>query len=167
LINPWAILAAVAIAIGCYFYGRADGKAVGEGEWKSRESAELVAANAKIVALEEDRRRREQKHADEVARISTNYQRQLSDAKRKRDSDVVAVRAGDIRLFDPGTRKGACIDWGREVGAAAGGRDGGACRELSREATEFLLGLAGEADEVALQLSACQALVRADREIGR
>lgn len=98
------------------------------------------------------------------AAISENYQEQLEDEKQKTAALIAANRAGAFRMRDPNAV--ACPPHGGiqpETSTSTGGRDGAAPGELSGAAAEFLLGLAGEADSVARQFAACQAVVRADR----
>lgn len=64
----------------------------------------------------------------------------------------------DTRSPQPGDRSTAA-----EVGPAASQCHGAQTVELPRAASEFLLNLIGECDEVATQLTACQQIVRADR----
>ena len=133
--------------------------------WQTRESEQLRAANAKIMEAQDAARAAERAHADAMAAVSTNYQRRLNDASKQAAADRDAVRAGTIRLRDPNSPAGlrACGNFAAEASPTAPGRDDRATGELSAEATEFLLDLAADADQIALQLQACQSIVRADR----
>lgn len=136
-------------------------------QYAARDNAALQAAiqakdkaEARIAALEDN-------NAKAVAAASTNYQKGLADGKVTLDAALADVRAG-FRLRDPAGSPGLsarCI--GDAIGppsAAASGRDGQAGSELSQAASDFLLRLAGEADEVVIQLTACQQILISDRE---
>lgn len=166
--SPYAIIGLL-IAWGLSLAGvgwwqRNDGETVERSAWQARENAELVTANGKIKTLEEGARKAEQDKAAALAAISTDYERKLSDANKQRAADAAAVRAGSLRLRDPsapGLR--ACGSLPTEAAAGTGQRDGGAAGELSGEATQFLFDLTADADQVAIQLQACQAVIAADR----
>ena len=165
LIAAGVVAGLAMLAWGIYGKGEAAGVAKERAVWQGKESKELAAANAKILKLEQEARDREARQALALAEASADYQKRIADEKKKRDAAVAAARAGALVLRDPGRPVGACPDRGEAPGAPAGtvGRDGAAGGELSREAAAFLLELAGEADAVAEQLTACQAVVKADR----
>lgn len=158
-----AIVAVIAVT---YWLGYGHGTDSERAKWTTRESEELRAANAEIDRLQREARVAEQAHAESLTAISANYQKELRDAKRAHDAHVAAVRAGSLRLRDPGasTRESACEDRVSEAAAGAGVRDGAEGAELSERASQFLLELTARADRVAEQLVACQAIVRRDRE---
>ncbi|MDP3841083.1 MAG: lysis system i-spanin subunit Rz [Oxalobacteraceae bacterium] len=117
-------------------------------------SKKLADANAKVRATEK-------KSTQDLATISATYQKGLSDVISTHKDLVARIRSGAVRLSVP-----ARADPAGAAGipaAATGGRDGGARCGLSDAAAEFLAGLASEADGIARQLSACQAVLNADR----
>lgn len=117
-------------------------------------SKKLAEANARVRATE-------QKSAQDLAAISATYQKGLSDVVSTHKDLVARIRSGAVRLSVPARANPA----GAAVASAAGasGRDGETRCQLSDTAAEFLTGLASEADGVAQQLTACQAIVTADR----
>lgn len=139
-----------------------------ESRYKTRDNAALAAANKRIQELETKVRAQEQQHVDALARIGKTHQEELDREKAKRARAVADARAGALKLRDPGARPCAAPGGGGEAGearTAAGSGDAQAGAELSRPFTEFLIDLAGEADEVVRQLGACQAVIEADRRI--
>lgn len=156
----------IASVIGVGYWQREDGKTVERSAWQARENSELAMANAKIVELEETARATERKHANQIASISRNLQEEIARAKLQKDLDSVAARNGALRLYDK-FAAGVCADRDKAgaVGAGAGRRDGSTGCELSSEAAQFLLGLAGDADDIARQLTACQAVITSDRSL--
>lgn len=171
--NPYLIIGALVAVIASFFAGQHNGARVERAGWLQRENAELVAANAKILQLEEKARAEEAAHAVALNKISADYQGALNDARAETKRLADAARTGGFRLrvhaACPGTAPGAA----GAASAAPGGRDGPPAGELPGEAAAtlsgadaaFLIDLAGEADEVVRQLGACQAVVRADRAI--
>lgn len=134
--------------------------------YAKRDNAALAAANIRINELQEAARKREREHAAQLNDISGQYQQEVGNANRKVADLTRRVRAGDLRLRDPGAVCAAQGGGGRvpEASGSAGGRDGGTGTELSAATAEFLISEANRADDVARQLAACQAVVRADRK---
>ncbi|BEV15813.1 lysis protein [Herbaspirillum sp. DW155] len=137
--------------------------------WTGKENAALRSAHARLRELEEKARAAEARHAQTMAAISTQYQKDLSNERLAKDRALAAVRRGELRLYDPagravsvgGVQRGdAC-----PAGPRAAGGDDAAPGELSTPAAEFLLALTGEADEVTHQLTACQAVIAADHQV--
>lgn len=168
--NPYVIIgliaAWIASLVGVGYWQNEAGHVDERTTWQTRENGELRTANATIKALQEQARKDEQTHAAALAAVSTDYERKLSDANKQRAADAAALRAGTLRLRDPNpTGLRACGGIAAEIGAGAGRRDGPEGGELSEAAAGFLLGLASNADDVARQLTACQAVVVKDREL--
>lgn len=132
-----------------------------EATWLKREAATNADAVVRIKAAEERVRAAEARATQAQADIDAAYQRGLQENQNAKDAAVAELRAGR-RLFIGAQ----CPPAGNAVpGATAPARsgDGGARAELSEPAAEWLVGLASEADAVARQLAACQAVIRADR----
>lgn len=117
-------------------------------------SKNLQEANVRVRAIE-------QKSAQEINVISTTYQEDLSHVIATQKSLVAGIRSNAIRLSVP-SRISACSTAGAST-TSPSGRDATARCQLSDEAAEFLTGLASEADSISHQLSACQAVLTADR----
>ena len=168
--NPYVIIGLLvawgASLVGVGWWQNDAGHVAERTTWQARENGELRTANATIKALQEQARKDEQTHAAALAAVSTDYERKLSDANKQRAADVAAIRAGTIRLRDPNpTGLRACGGLAAQVGAGAGRRDGPEGGELSEAAAGFLLEFASDADDVARQLTACQAVVVKDRDL--
>ena len=145
---------------------RHDGRTAERAEWQARESEQLRHAHAAITRLTAAARAAEARNASALATISTRHTQELHHAQAQRTRDRADLRAGTLRLRDPGApglRADGCLP--PAPGPAAGGRDARTPGDLSREAAEFLLDLAAEADDTARQLAACQRVVIADREM--
>lgn len=169
----WAIYAAVlAAALGALWYayatidgrGYARGKAETEAAFVKRDNKALQDALAKVAQLQADVQAREQAHADALDRIRRTHHQETANAKRQHDADLAALRAGTLRLRDPGTtERTAQCDRSPETAPAAAARlgDGAPGAELSAEAAGFLLSLVHDADALARQLGGAQDVIRA------
>ena len=132
--------------------------------WQKRENTELSAANKKIRSMQDSARRNEQLHAAALADVSTNYQKELSNANKQRAADIAAVRAGALRLRVQYPASIYAIgDRPAETGPGAGGCDGPKGAELPESIVADLLGLAADADDITRQLTACQRVIIEDR----
>lgn len=159
------------VAVG--WWQRHDGMAAVEAAWQKREATQQAQHAAQINNLQQAARQAERDSADAMSAIANDYERKLTDAKNRRAADIAAMRAGTLRLRDPGAAPvPACAGTAAEAGAGAGRRDGGASGELpaapagllSNQASEFLVNLAADADDVARQLAACQQVIINDRK---
>ena len=128
------------------------------------ENTQLAAANLRITELQEALRRAEAAHAQSMHQVSSQYQEDLKHVQTSHDATLAAVRAGTVRLHAPvkscPTDRGGATS---SAGASSGGRNDAARAELSAEASADLVRLASDADVIVHQLTACQAVVRADR----
>ena len=164
-------IAAAALAGVCYLAGRSDGRDIERSVWAEQQNSDLREANRALDAAHKAARDQEQEAARKVAAVSSTYQRDLANANRTKDLAMAALRSGALVLRDPVASSPPVSGGTAEAPACACGRDGppggvlsaSASRVLSGEASRFLIALASEADVVATQLQACQALVRADR----
>lgn len=165
MINPWMILGVLVLVICAAYGGYKHGTKIERAAWMERENKELAAANAKILKMTKEARDAEQAHASAVNKISTDLQGKADAAKSEVERLKSNSRAGTFRLRDPAAGKDSCGSGTAETGASPGERDGQKGAVISGAATEFLLQLAGEADEITVQLGACQEIIRADRAV--
>ena len=95
------------------------------------------------------------------ADIDTAYQKGITDGKVQLDSTLSDLRADVIRL----RKRFSCPAAGVSAAAASATvGDDAEASGLQREDAEFLVRLASDADAIALQLKACQAIVKSDRD---
>lgn len=122
--------------------------------------AERTAAK-KLEEVNTNVRAIEKKSAEEISSISTHYEQELRDVSIKQKNIVSGIRSGAVRLSIATSDRAANATC--PIATTASERDGEARSRLSDEAAEFLTGLASEADSLANQLSACQAVIVSDR----
>lgn len=162
--NPAAWLGAVlafSLAIGSgYLYGLTHGKKIERAEWQAKEIKADRAAADKLAQAQRDKAAIERKHQAAMVAASEAYQQELKHVRTQKDRVIADLRAGALRLRDPGTRYALGVHPLPGSGPAAGGCDAAAGGKLSDEAAEFLVDLVSEADEVARQLGRCQQVVQ-------
>lgn len=166
--NPWIIVgflvALGAAGTGGYFFGHSNGTTAEREAWEKRENTELQAANQKIHDLEEAARTSERAHAVAVAAIGIQHAKEIEDARKQKERDVADARSGALSLRIATPCKGASLRLGSPAAAAPSVGDGAETVELPREITADLFAFADDADEVARQLTACQAVILDDRK---
>lgn len=152
-----AAIAALGLLLGgSYFAGRADAQQScqlerQQREWQLSDERSQAAAAARAT---------ERTMADALATADANYQENLAREKETRDRRIADLLTDRRRLSIP-VRPGSCRV--SDPAASAGLGDGEARAELSPEAAAFLEGLALDADDIARQLGAAQAVIRIDR----
>lgn len=173
LVVVLALLSGIGYGIKSYLDGvdakaYARGKHETEAAYAKRDNKALQAANAEIQRLQNLARAHEHEDAERLAKIDQQRAEDAKNAKAQRDRDVAAARSGAIGMRDPGQAARCAAASGVSTGPAAepaaGERDGGAAGGLSREAVQFLLVLADDADDVAKQLASAQAVIRQDHQ---
>lgn len=160
ILNPttwlYAALALVLVGGSSYLYGRGDGREIERVEWQATEML------AKDYALKEQDKSaaaaREQEQAYAAAQIaaSQKYQQEIKNVATQKDRVIADLRAGAIRLRDPGRQYPTGENVLPATAAAASGCDGAAGGELSQPLSEFLVAAFSEADAITHQLTACQ-----------
>jgi prophage endopeptidase len=155
-----ALVLAAVLGFIAYLIYNAGGDAR-EAPWLKREAATNADAAARIKAAEDRVRAAVARATQARADIDAAYQRGLQENDDAKNTALAQLRAGR-RLFI-GAQCPASGSAVPDPAAPAGVGDGGARAELSEPAAEWLVGLASEADAVARQLAACQAVIRADR----
>lgn len=165
-----AFLLIAAMVYAIYAYGQQQlglGQQAEQAACLKRDNADLTHANAKIKSLEEQYRKQEHDHAAALASISSQYQKDLAHVKADKDRVIAGLRDGSVRLHIPvATTVQPNGGAASAVVSTTAGRDGETRAELSVAASEFLVSLTSEADEVTKQLGRCQEVINADRKSG-
>ena len=143
--NPWVILGFVlavgAAAGGGYYKGNIAGKAEVQQAW-DKEKAEQYAAYAKG---QEEARKREQEMQEAADKL-----RRDKDAEIRNINARAAALSNSLR--DRQERPAQVNSVSGSAGAGSGGCTG---KELYRSDSEFLIGIAREADELRAALKQC------------
>ena len=162
--NPYVIIGALVFAICSYFYGHHTGVQVTKAEW---EAEKLVAAAdaARILKAEQDKVR-EYEHllANTQNRVEKVYVDKIRTVEVVRDKLIDTARTDGLFI------DAACPDRSNPVPSAAASTSsdhGGTKARLSGEAAEALIAIAADADEITHQLTACQEILRNERDLRR
>jgi hypothetical protein len=152
--NPWVILGFVlavgAAAGGGYYQGNEAGKAKVQQQW-DKEKAEQYAAYAKA---QEEARKREQEMQEAADKLRKEKDRETRELAARNTALVNSLRDRNERPTQ-----------GNSVSGATGvGSSGCTGKELYRPDSEFLVRLAGEADELRFALKQCYAQYEAVRK---
>jgi prophage endopeptidase len=166
---PWLVMAKYVAMLGLLvavgLWQRHDGALSERVVWETRLAEENANAAKLIQAAEESARQKEHDSAQQIQSISADYQRKLAYEKTKYKSVDVAVANNDFRLLD---RDAAAVcpnnSGTAEAAAPSSGSDGAEGCKLSANVTRSLWFLATNADDIVEQLTACQAVVEADRK---
>lgn len=149
--------------------------------------SERVKANAEIAELKADHattladlertnrialqaatdaaRAAENKRVADMAALDLKYTTEMTNAKRETDAALAAVRSGELRLRDRFTCNSSTASGSvPETGAGPRVGDDATPSGLQVADAAVLVQRAADADEVVRQLTACQAIVRADRQ---
>ncbi len=126
--------------------------------------AQNNADNAtELAKLQAKTRATEQAKAAQLATIDEAHQKAIHDQQIISDRTIADLRNGTIRLRDKFTNEFAAASRLPSATAGPSVDYAAASIKLQQQDAEFLIFTAGEADQIADQLRACQAVVRADR----
>lgn len=133
----------------------------------AQHSLAIAAANQRTLDAEQRERDKEAQHAADMAALDEQRTKELNDAKAAADATIADLRAGSIRVRDrltcPAVRAAGPGAAG-QAGTSTSVGDASAAYGLQSADAEFLLSEAKRADEVTVQLRACQDIVRGDRK---
>jgi hypothetical protein len=149
------------VELGCVRYNQYQAGSIAKNaEWQEKENKELKLANKAIVDLRNKLALAEKEKSTQLTVAATTYQEKENAAKEIHQKNLNALRANLLRMYDPGTRsQPANRQSTASTAATTNGSDGAKNTELSREASDFLLDLTYEADEVTRQLGLCQSTI--------
>ena len=150
---------------GAYFYGHSNGVDSERVAWQAKEIKATQEADKALADAQDKVNSLQAQYANNLAVISGNYQQELKNVSATKDRTIAALRAGAIRLRDPGIHYTLSPNPLSSSTAPASGCNGQATSQLSDSASEFLVSEASRADQIAIQLQACQAVIIKDREL--
>ena len=158
-INPLIIkfLANLALLIGAFFWGYQTASHLVHADWdkeKIQTLQTLEVANRQVL---DDERNANQR----IAKISLKYETQLAELKNEQNRLTALNADGQLYI------NAICPTANANNNAAATTRssDGSQRVRLSEPDGRFLIQFAADADQVANQLTQCQAIINSDREV--
>lgn len=137
--------------------------------YKGRDNQALKDANALITKLRDEALAKESATQKQFVAVDGYYQGVIKNGKAAHDADVAAIRAGTLGMFyhDKKIQTGGLANGSggrQETSAGAALRcDGTGRTELPDEDKLFLRDIGRDADRIVAKLTACQAIVKADR----
>lgn len=161
MINPWVIAGGAALVVGSYFYGFSTGYEIAKSAWESEKVAAIKDTMDKVLAANDKVRSLEQALATKQNKVERVY------VDKIRTVEVERKQLTDIARSDGLFIDAKCPDNSPSVSNTAPGSSGGNGAEkarLSAEAADALISLAADADRVVNQLTACQAILEAERQ---
>lgn len=132
--------------------------------WQERETKMLQEAADRLAKAIEAAREQERKLEAELASLMSKFRKEIANVQAQRDRDVAAARSGALRLRLPASVCADSLAYGPPAPGSPGG-DGASGTYLPQQITSDLFSLANDADAVVAQLTACQAIVKADRSL--
>ncbi|MEQ6289621.1 lysis system i-spanin subunit Rz [Vogesella sp. GCM10023246] len=149
---PW--LALLGVLAGTHWLTYGHGKAVVTLARDLADAERERNNNATINDLQQQLRRNESAGAAKLLAAETRYREGLLNVQAEKNRILADHAAGRLRLSVP-VKPASCPAAGVAANLAEGGADPAPRAELSDAATEFLVGLASEADAVAVELNRC------------
>jgi hypothetical protein len=162
--SPWVIVGALALIISSYFYGHHTGVQVTKAEWEAEKATAAIEAGRVLDKANKEVRELEHLLANTQNRVEKVYVDKVREVQVERNSLSSAAR-NDGLFIDA-----SCPDNSNAVSSPApspGSDHGGKKARLSGEAAEALIAIAADADEITHQLTACQEILRNERELPR
>jgi len=156
-----------AVAVGLLFsHGMAwrYGAKLERSEINAERAQEAIEAGIAIEAAYSRKAKVEAQWQAKVSEIDKNHAKKVADNETQRLADMAALDARTLILRDPNRNAEASGNCAAPTASGSSGGDGRSGAELPAKTSQFLLSLAAEADSVTMQLSACQAILRSERE---
>jgi prophage endopeptidase len=161
-LNPTAIkfLAAAIALVVAFIFGWRQGSLNVKAQW-SKEKAELNAqaiqqineANAQVLATEH-------KAQNDISNAALDYNKKIQRIKNEKNRALDDILANGLYI---NTSNSNGKDGLPNATASTSGSDATQRFKLSEKDARFFVELASEADEIAKQLEACQAILEAER----
>ncbi|MDT9046447.1 MULTISPECIES: lysis system i-spanin subunit Rz [Enterobacteriaceae] len=131
----------------------------------AQHATELAKAHQERADAEQRARDIEAQRAADMAALDAQHTKEMSDARQAAERTIADLRAGTVRLRERFTcPASSTAGAGAQAGTSTGLGDAATRYGLQPEDAGFLLSEAQRADEVTVQLRACQAIVQGDRK---
>lgn len=160
-LKPGLLILALLLIVSMVY---SKGRAAGEAATTAIYEAKIAEAREEARLLADAYRIQEKANAQEMAVIDQQHQEALTNAQAEADRVLESVRAGTVRVRNKLTCPKASSGVS-DVASTTSSGDAGEGSGLSQADAELVLRIAAEADQVVHQLKACQAIVRADRQL--
>ena len=162
--NPYVIVGALVLVICSYFYGHHTGVQVTKADWEAEKAAAAIEAGKALDKANKEVRDLEHLLANTQNKVEKVYVDKIRTVEVVRDKLIDTARTDGLFI------DASCPDSSNAMPSAAtspGSDHGGTKARLSGEAAEALIAIAADADEITHQLTACQEILRNERELQR
>ena len=162
--NPYVIIGALVLVIGSYFYGHYTGVQMTKAEWEKEKAVAAIEAGRVLAKAQDEVRELEHLLANTQTKIERVYVDKIKVVEIEREQFIDIARTDG--LFIDAT----CPDNSNAmpgIASSPSGDNGATKARLSGETAEALIAIAADADEITHQLTACQEILRNERELQR
>ncbi len=145
----------------------AKGEKAERAKWELSQAKLAKAATETVLELKADKHALEKKLQEYSANLTAQLNRKVRENDHEANRIINSFERGDIKLRLPtsSTISTGCADGSSSASASIDGDYAATRAGLSREDAEFLIGESRRANEIVLQLTACQAQLTSDRNI--
>ena len=161
MINPWFLVGSGVLIIASYFYGYSTGYDVSKSAWEAEKSITTKEAMDNMIAATDKVKSLEQELATKQNKVEKVYVNKI------RTVEVESKRITDIARNDGLFVDASCADSSGPLpdsASGSGSSNGSQKAKLSRKAADALISIAADADTIVHQLTACQAILEAERQ---
>jgi hypothetical protein len=162
--NPWVIVGVFALVIGSYFYGNHVGVQMTKAEWEAEKATAAIEAGKVLDKANKEVRELEHLLANTQNKVEKVYVDKIRTVEVEREQFIDIARNDGLFI------NATCADSSNampDTAASSGNNNGTAKAKLSGETAEALIAIAADADEITHQLTACQEILRNERELQR
>ena len=161
--RSWIVLAMLVVAISAYFYGHRQGQAVIQAEWQAEKAEANAQAALAIKKAQDAAMATERKQA---AQFRTVEAKLIADNRKVQDEKNALLdgfnKSGGLRL--PSAKSANNSSGVSEATTSASGSDGETICQLPTEFVKDLAAESARADQITLQLTACQMILEEERK---
>ena len=161
--KSWILLAMFVVAISSYFYGHRQGQAVIQAEWQAEKAEANAQAALAIKKAQDEAIATERK---QVAQFRTVEAKLIEDNRKvQNEKDALLdsfTKSSGLRL--PSAKSADHSSAVSTAATSASGSDAEAVCHLPEEFVRDLANEAERADQITLQLTACQMILEEERK---
>ena len=164
-LKHWKLLAGIALALlvvaALYAYGErryTAGNVAGKSEVQQAWDAAIAIGKDELLRREREARAMEQRHSADMARIGTEHQEELTNAKRDAKRLLDDLRLGNVKLQD--RWRGCVAASGVLQAPGSTGQSDAAADDRSASASRIVFAAA----QCDAQVSGLQSIINADRD---
>ena len=160
--KSWILLAMFVVAISSYFYGHRQGQAVVQAQWQAEKAEANAQAAIAINKAQEAARATERYQAQKFQQAEAKLLEENRKVQNEKNDLLAAARNNGLRL--PGAKSANNSGGMPETAARASSNQPETICYLPEEFVRDLANEAERADQITLQLTACQMILEEERK---